>query len=162
MTRMKRLSVLAVLTLTGLLANARPAAADITAFLGINPTPATRIARGTAFGINMVIVGFELEISNTTQDEDNAAPGLTTRMLNGLLITPTGATQLYLTAGGGWYTETLGSRQESGLATNVGGGIKLKLAGPLRLRLDFRIFHLNDEALHRNPKRMYAGINLRF
>lgn len=159
---MKRATLLLAVAVTGLLVEARPASADVTAFLGLSPTPVTRAARGWALGISMIVVGFEFEFADTVEKFEEAAPGLSTKMFNGLLITPTGSTQLYLTAGGGWYTETLGSAKESGFATNIGGGLKIKLAGPVRLRVDFRIFHLNNEALHQNPKRVYAGVAIGF
>jgi hypothetical protein len=40
--------------------------------------------------------------------------------------------------------------------------VKWSLAGPLRLRLDYRVFTLQGEPRHSNPQRFYAGINLKF
>jgi hypothetical protein len=45
---------------------------------------------------------------------------------------------------------------------NVGGGVKVNLAGPLRLRFDYRVFTLQGDPLHSNPQRFYAGLNLKF
>ena len=36
--------------------------------------------------------------------------------------------------------------QETGFGTNVGGGVKIDLVGPLRLRLDYRVFKLTDDS----------------
>jgi hypothetical protein len=46
---------------------------------------------------------------------------------------------------------------------NVGGGVKMNLAGPLRLRLDYRVFTLRgSDVRHSKPQRFYAGLNLKF
>ena len=140
------------------------AAADFTAFLGVNPTPSTRTVRGLSGGFGLLIVGFEFEYANTSEDLDNLAPGLKTFMFNGLLQTPVpiAGMQFYATAGGGGYRETIAERSETQFGINVGGGVKWTLAGPLRLRLDYRIFTLQGDPLHPRPQRFYAGLNLKF
>jgi opacity protein-like surface antigen len=45
---------------------------------------------------------------------------------------------------------------------NVGGGVKINLAGPLRLRLDYRVFTLQGSQRDAKPQRFYAGVNLKF
>ena len=40
--------------------------------------------------------------------------------------------------------------------------MKLKLAGPLRLRLDYRVFLFHGEPLFTKSQRFYAGLNLGF
>ena len=45
---------------------------------------------------------------------------------------------------------------------NIGGGAKLKLVGPLRLRLDYRVFKLQGSPLYETYHRFYAGANLAF
>lgn len=149
------------LALLGVLACARPAMADGTAFLGLSPTPDARQARGAALGISLLVVGFEFEYSQTAADLVNHTPSLTTGMLNGLVQTPT-KTQLYLTAGGGFYRERLGTAGETNVGTNIGGGIKIALAGPIRLRLDYRVFNLRGSPAYKNPQRLYGGLNLAF
>ena len=140
------------------------AAADLTAFIGVNPTPTNRPVRGIAGGVGLVIVGFEFEYANTSEDFDEAAAGLRTFMLNGLLQTPIpiAGLQFYATAGGGVYRESLGSARETHVGVNVGGGVKMSLLGPLRLRLDYRVFTLQGEPRHARPQRFYAGLNLKF
>jgi hypothetical protein len=158
---MRRTIVLAVLVAGVLSLLPRRADADVTAFLGFSPTPATHSTRGFAFGLNLLIVGFELEYANTAERLTEAAPGLHTGMINGLLQTPT-RTQFYLTAGAGFYRERLGTASETHVGTNVGGGVKLPLIGPLRLRLDYRVFALRGQPLQKTPQRFYAGANLSF
>jgi hypothetical protein len=140
------------------------ASADITAFLGVNPTPANRPVRGIAGGAGLLIVAFEFEYAHTSDDLDEDAPRLRTYMVNGLLQTPipVAGMQFYATAGGGAYRESFGALSETHVGINVGGGVKMTLAGPLRLRLDYRIFTLQGDARHPRPQRFYAGLNLKF
>ena len=85
-------------------------------------------------------------------------------MFNLLLQTPFAVSRLqfYATVGGGMYQERLLGQEDTGFGTNVGGGVKISLAGPLRLRLDYRAFRLGDGTLHRTPQRAYAGLNIAF
>ena len=142
--------------------------ADITAFLGTNFSPSNRMVRGFSGGFGLVIVAFEFEYGNTSEDLMEGAPSLKTYMFNGLLQTPfpIGGVQPYATAGGGIYNEHLTQVpediSETHVGINVGGGAKINLLGPLRLRLDYRVFKLNGSPLYSNPKRFYAGINLKF
>lgn len=159
---MRSIPTALLLAVSALLVVPTPAAADVTAFLGLSTNPNNRSTRGFALGINLVVIGFEFEYSNATEDPASATPGLRTGMLNGLLQTPTGSTQLYLTAGGGFFRERLGSATETSVGTNVGGGIKVGLAGPLRLRLDYRVFNLRGSPLYSTSHRFYAGANINF
>ena len=139
--------------------------ADITAFLGVTPTPNSRPARGFAVGMGLLIVGFEFEYSNTSDDVLDGAPRLKTYMGNVLLQTPfpIAGLQFYGTAGAGGYHESftdIGS--ETNVGINVGGGVKWTLAGPLRLRLDYRVFTLQGSPRYDKPQRFYAGLNLKF
>ena len=141
------------------------ASADVTAFFGVNPTPSNRVLTGFSGGVGLLVVAFEFEFANTVQDLDQLAPGLKTYMVNGLLQTPIpiGGMQFYATAGGGVFRETLDQLTETNVGMNIGGGVKMNLAGPLRLRLDYRVFTLRgDEVRHSRPQRFYAGLNLKF
>ena len=160
---MKRLLVAAVVLGT-VVARPSPAFADITAFLGINPTPVNRPVKGVAAGIGLLIVGFEFEYADASEDLPEAAPRLRTYMGNGLVQTPfpIAGMQFYATAGGGIYRETLLQASETNVGMNVGGGVKMSLIGPLRLRLDYRVFTLRGEPRHSKPQRFYAGLNLKF
>lgn len=146
------------------LAAAQPASADVTAFIGANSTPTNRAVKGLAVGTGLLIVGFEFEYASTNEDLDKGSPALRTFMFNGLVQTPVpiGGMQFYGTAGGGIFRETLDQHSETNLGINVGGGVKMSLVGPLRLRLDYRVHTLRGSPLYSNPKRFYAGINLKF
>lgn len=118
---------------------------------------------GFAAGAGLLFVGFEVEYASTTEDDTLAAPGLKTFMVNGLVQTlPLGRLQFYGTAGAGAYRERLGESSETHVGINVGGGAKIGLLGPLRLRLDYRVFTLQGSPRHENPQRFYAGLNLKF
>jgi hypothetical protein len=140
-------------------AAAAPARADATAFLGATTTSTNRQVRGAAIGTGLLIVGFEFEYSSTSEDTGDASPSLKVGSANGLLQTPFPILgfQPYVTAGAGIFRERLGTLSETGLAPNVGGGVKLTLAGPLRLRVDYRVFRLGTGALYSPSHRIYAG-----
>jgi opacity protein-like surface antigen len=140
------------------------ASADFTAFLGTNPTPVNRLTTGLGLGMGLVIVGFEFEYGHTREDVDERAPSLRTFMFNGLLQTPIpiAGMQFYGTVGGGAYRETLNDSSETNFGINVGGGVKVSLAGPLRVRFDYRVFTLQGSPRHSKPQRFYAGLNLKF
>ena len=143
---------------------AAPAHADVTAFVGANTTPANRQVRGFSAGLGLLIVAFEFEYANTTDDPTAVAPSLKTGSGNVLLQTPVAffGVQPYVTTGVGFYSETLSPRTDRGLAYNTGGGVKIALAGPLRLRVDYRVFKLGSGALYSPAHRVYAGLNLKF
>jgi hypothetical protein len=159
-----RRRLIAIGTLVLVLALPRAAAADLTAFIGLSPTADTRSARGFGVGFGLLILGFEFEYANIIQDEDNLSPGLTTGSGNVLVQTPIeiAGIQLYGTAGGGFFRERLLEQQETHFATNIGGGAKIRLVGPLRLRLDYRLFRLRGSPLYETYQRVYAGANLKF
>jgi opacity protein-like surface antigen len=141
--------------------------ADLTAFLGVSPTPSNRAVKGFAFGAGMLIVGFEGEYASTNEDVVVGAPRLRTFMFNGLLQTPVpiAGFQFYGTIGGGVFNESLAAdpvRDETNFGSNIGGGAKINLAGPLRLRVDYRVFNLHGSPRHNPVQRWYAGINLKF
>jgi len=157
---MRHLSIALLLVLSA----AVPAFADATAFIGSTTTPANRPTRGIAVGVSLVIVGFEFEYANASETAEDAAPSLWTGMGNVLLQTPipVAGMQFYVTTGAGLYRESLGERQETHVGFNSGGGAKISLLGPLRARLDYRMFKLSGDPLHSVVHRIYAGINLAF
>ncbi len=156
---------LPVLLLT-LLAVATPrlAWADATAFLGVTTSPTNRGARGFAIGAGLLILGFEFEYSGSSEDPVAGAPSLRTGSFNGLVQTPfeIARMQFYATAGGGIFREVLGTSGVTNFAVNTGGGVKVSLYGPIRLRIDYRVFRLSGSALYPHPQRVYAGLNLKF
>ena len=148
----------------GLLLLPATASADITAFLGTNFTPTNRVTTGLSGGIGLLVVAFEFEYAHTREDLEELAPSLRTYMFNGLLQTPfpIAGMQFYGTAGAGVYHESLNDDSETNVGINLGGGVKVNLAGPLRLRLDYRVFTLQGDPRHSKPQRFYAGLNLKF
>ena len=144
---------------------ATPAFADATAFIGATTTPANRVLKGVAVGIGLLVVGFEFEYASTSPDLPADAPALKTGSGNLLLQTPAEifGFQPYLTMGAGVFRETLGTTYEhTGVAPNVGAGVKVALVGPLRLRVDYRVLKLGSGALYSPAHRVYAGLNLKF
>jgi hypothetical protein len=151
-------------TILALLLVATPAFADATLFIGSTTTPTNRAVKGAAVGVGVLIVGFEFEYASTGEDLIEAAPGLRTGMGNVLLQTPfpIAGMQFYATTGAGVYRETLAARQETQLGLNTGGGVKVTLLGPVRARLDYRVFNLRGDPLHSTVHRVYAGLNVAF
>ena len=147
-----------------LLAVAPPVRADATVFIGATTTPENRALRGLAVGAGLLIVSFEFEYASSSEDVKATAPSLKTGSGNLLLQTPgmIHGFQPYLAVGGGLYRERLGTHVDTSVTTNVGGGIKVGLAGPLRLRVDYRVFTLGSGALYSPAHRVYAGLNLKF
>src|SRR5215218_5205365 len=145
-------SFAAVLTLTlaCLAASVVPARADITAFLGLSPTPDNHAVKGFSAGLGLLIVGFEFEYANLSEDDFEGLPGLKTYAGNVLVQTPIeiAGTQFYATVGAQGYRETLGALEENHVGTNIGGGAKIKLLGPIRVRLDYRVFKLQGSPIH--------------
>jgi hypothetical protein len=143
-----------------------PAFADATLFLGANTSPANRMVKGFAVGVGLLVLAFEFEYANTPDDVNATAPALTTGMGNLLVQTPfeVFGVQPYVTAGAGLYRESLGptDHQETNVATSTGGGVKIGLIGPVRLRVDYRVFKLAGGALNSPAHRVYAGLNLKF
>jgi hypothetical protein len=153
-----------VLAAALLLAAAPHALADVTLFLGSATSPTARQARGFAFGGGILVLGFEFEYSDTREDPADAAPSLRTGMGNILLQTPVAIAgfQPYFTTGAGGYRESLNGASETQLGGNAGGGVKMRLVGPLRARFDYRVFRLRGEPLHDVVHRVYVGANLSF
>ena len=158
MTHLRPLAVIALLLLI-----AAPAGADVTGFIGANLTPTSRRVLGGALGVGLLVIGFEGEYAFTPDDPRASAPSLTTGMGNVLLQTPVAifGVQPYFTTGAGLYRETLGTHQDTSFAFNTGGGAKISLAGPLRLRVDYRVFKLGSDALYSPAHRIYVGLNLK-
>lgn len=143
-----------------------PAAAwaDVTAFIGVNGSPSTRLVKGAAIGATLLVVGLEFEYAQTSEDPTEHSPGLQTGSGNVLVQTPLSVMglQFYATAGGGLYRETLGTTSETNVATNAGGGVKVSLVGPLKLRVDYRVFKLAGQPTTSVAHRFYTGATIGF
>ena len=158
----RNIASILTLALVILAASASPARADITAFIGISPTPSSHTVKGFGVGVGLLIVGFEFEFAHLSENLLEDKPGLRTYAGNVLVQTPTSGVQLYGTVGAEGYRENLGAFQETHVGTNVGGGAKISVLGPLRLRLDYRVFNLRGSPIHSVYQRFYAGANLKF
>ncbi len=141
-----------------------PAWADATLFVGATTTPANRAVKGLALGVGFLAIGVEFEYASTSQDDRANAPALKTGSGNVLLQSPVPVFgfQPYITAGMSLYRERIDARSQTGFAPNTGGGVKVSLAGPLQLRVDYRVFKLGRDALYSPAHRVYAGLNLKF
>jgi len=162
--RPRRLASIVLCVLLVSLGGVGLAHADITAFVGNNATPSNRPARGLALGFTLLVVGVEFELSDTASDASANAPSLRTGMVNVLAQTPFSVSglQFYATVGAGLYQENGGGLQDTSGATNVGGGVKFTVAGPLRMRVDYRVFSLRGSPQHETYHRLYAGLNIGF
>jgi hypothetical protein len=143
-----------------------PAWADATAFVGISTSPESRRTIGFAVGSGLLVVGFEFEYAHTREDIETMAPSVRTFMGNLMAQTPIPihGVIFYGTVGGGFYRERFETtnRSETNAGTNLGGGVKIALAGPLRLRVDYRVFMLRGTPVYERPQRFYVGLNLAF
>lgn len=140
------------------------ARADATVFLGRNSGGDDRAAvRGFAVGVSLLVVGFEFEYANSSEDQTEFRPSLRTTSGNVFVQTfGLPGFQLYLTTGAGLYRERLATDEETAFVLNNGGGGKITLAGPLRARIDYRVFNLRGTPRHKTVQRIYAGFNLAF
>jgi hypothetical protein len=159
--RLLRLLFLAALVTA---ATAIPASADATVFIGSTMTPENRAVKGASIGVGLLVIGFEFEYADSGESELDAAPALRTGMGNVLVQTPipVAGMQFYFTTGAGGYREKLDTHQETHVGFNTGGGAKITLLGPIRARLDYRVFKFRGEPLHSTVHRVYAGLNLAF
>jgi hypothetical protein len=156
---------LVVVLLVGMLMASAPAFADITAFLGLANGKTTQSTRGVAVGAGLLIVAFEFEYCDTSEETADGAPHSRTGMFNALIQTPVpiAGIQFYGTAGGGLYNQELLSLSETSVGINLGAGAKINLIGPLRLRVDYRVFKLSGSPIGSDTlHRFYIGANVKF
>ena len=154
-------------TLLLVLASTGTAFADATAFVGVHTNPERQSMRGLSAGAGFLVVGFEGEYAQAGEDESAGVPSLTTISGNVYVQTPIPifGTRFYATTGVGVYREKVEAidHQETSTVFNTGGGAKITLVGPLRVRLDYRVLKLRGEPLRPSTvHRLYAGLNLGF
>ena len=150
-------SLLAILAGSG----AAPASADVTFFAGSAAAPG-RATLGAALGLSLEPVGVEFEYGGAAA----GTGALRTGLFNLLVGTPARGgrrVQVYGSVGVGAYREHREEHARTGLAASGGGGVHIRLAGPFRIRLDYRLFALRGAAVqHRRPRRAYAGLGVAF
>ena len=136
-----------------------PARADLTAFVGRNTTLSSQVT-GFAAGLSLLMFGVEFEYSGTAQTYPAAPNALHTGTVNLLAQAPfvISRLQFYGTIGGGLSRKKAGNLTETYRASNAGGGVKIVVSGPIRLRVDYRIITFRRTRNHR----FYTGLNLAF
>jgi hypothetical protein len=161
---MRRAATFAAVLAAALVGTATPARADATVFLGATTTPTNRAVKGVAVGVTLIVLGFEFEYADTSDDPASGAPSVKTGTGNVLFQTPVSVYgfQPYFTAGGGVYHESLGTHDDTSFTADIGGGVKMSLIGPVRLRVDYRLFKPGGGALYSPAHRVYVGLNLKF
>ena len=165
----------------------RSAHADLTAFIGaafsgtpqdtiVATTSHTSLTRGLSVGVGLIIVGFEFEWART-QGEDSGegscqAPGF--RDSAHPRSRPSWATSCADAAGTGpgaalrhrRCRRLPGTIRRSGREHHERGHEfwrrgQISCSGPLRVRVDYRIFKLSGDAVYATPQRFYVGANSR-
>lgn len=146
-----------------LLAASAPARADLTVFAGLQGSPVIRPTTGISLGIGVLLVGWEVEIARVTEELEDRAPSIAagTGSIYVQNPVPISGVQFYAIAGAGLYRERLGIVEQTDVHLALGGGAKIALVGPLKLRLDYRYFRLRD-AIEPDAQRLYAGLTLGF
>ena len=158
----RALPVALLVALSGVCADR--AFADLTVFAG-RAGNAPRAVVGAALGLPLEPFGLEFEYAGMPADRVAGAPALQTGLLNLMVRTPlrTGRRiQVYASVGGGTYRELREADTRTGLAVGAGGGAYVRLAGPVRARVDYRMLAFRGDALHRRLGRAYAGLDVAF
>jgi len=146
-------------------AQIRESPVNITAFAGVAMAPGPHPAIGVAVGHKPRPgpVSLEFEYWRSRRDPAAGVPAIGTFAVN-ILTQPSrqrSRFQFYGTFGVGLYA-LLRDPQVSEVteARNIGGGAKVTLAGPLKLRMDYRAFFLAklDGDYPPNEHRFYVGI----
>ena len=173
--RLRRLLLLLCLVLA---VSPRPAFADATLFIGTtsvsdSANASRQTTKGFAIGAGLLVVGIEFEYAQTAEDQERLGPSLRTGVGNVYVQTPVALAglQFYATTGGGLYRErstvtTTTDINKTGFTSNTGGGVKISLLGPLKARVDYRIFKLLGDkpspTWRGTVQRLYAGVALGF
>jgi hypothetical protein len=167
MTMRPAMFCLVVLTISSGRAAAQPAElpVNLTAFAGLAMAPDPHAALGVAVGVRPRPgpVSLEFEFSRSRSDPASGVPAIMIFAGNILIQLPAQGSrfQFYGTFGGGIYFQLFDHHSgEPDDAPSFGGGVKVTLAGPLKLRMDYRAFRLAPMAgeYHSNEQRLYTGI----
>jgi hypothetical protein len=168
-------ALLLIVMVTVSLGITKPASADLTAFIGSTTrSPSHQTVRGAAIGLSLAVVGFEFEYSDTSENAQHSTPALQSSIFNVLVQTPfeISRLQFYGTIGGGIYRERISDSVDIGFGSNIGAGLKVSLIGPLRARIDYRVFRLGRDSVvclsmncppaNNSTQRVYVGFNVGF
>lgn len=163
MWRHTRLVATAATAVMIVLGTHRPASADGTLFAGAYLNPTRETLRGVAVGVTVLVAGLEFEYARVAEDTEAGTPGLQTGSLSVVVQTPTGRVTVYGVFGAGLFRQQLGATtSDSGTSLHAGGGLKIGLAGPVGLRLDYRVIAFGGEGEDRKRQRVYAGVRVDF
>jgi hypothetical protein len=134
-------------------------------FTGIVPTPAVRPTMGFAVGGGVAPTGFELELARSGSRLSKGAPSLNTYMVNffGSFPVPVERLRIYAIGGIGIWNEQFEAGHGAGeFGKNLGVGALYEIAGPLKARLDYRVYFLNDSQdahpVYPHPQRLTVGL----
>jgi len=137
--------------------------ADITAFLGAYLTPTRQPVQGVSAGFKILMAGVEFEVVRASEDVEAKRPGIQEGSASVLAETPTGRVKLYGLLGAGLYRDLVaGVAGDTKRSAHIGGGIKISLAGPIGLRVDYRLVSFSGRVEDKRQQRLYAGACLNF
>jgi hypothetical protein len=150
------------------------ARADGTVLVGLTSVGALRPSFGFSFGYRPSAVGVEVEYVSTFPQ--NSPGGYSAGGIFGsVFVQPVTISNVQIFAVGGvgvWGEGFTGGKRTGVLnAGNVGGGVLVALAGPLKLRLDYRLFLLGQVSeaevgaiapSRKHPQRIAAGLHFTF
>jgi hypothetical protein len=158
---------LVALVLSGsvVMAQAREFPINVTVHGGVALAPDAHPAIGVAVGVRPrpTPVSLEFEFARSRSEPAAGVPGIVTLQGNLLFQVPvrSARVEVYGTVGAGLYTLL----RDNGLsepndARNFGGGVKVWLADPVKLRVDYRairLFPISGE-YHSNAHRVSVGL----
>jgi hypothetical protein len=167
---MRRLLSRAAWLVALVLMNPVSARADATVLVGGTSVDALRPSFGFSFGYRPSAVGFEIEYLSTTPGDYTAGGIFASLIVQPVTISNV---QIFAVGGVGVWGEGFAGGKRTGVlsAGNVGGGVLVPLVGPLRLRLDYRLFLLGEVSKEevgaiaprtKHPQRIAAGIHFAF
>ena len=165
------LRIRGALLVSAFVISAAPAHADATVFAGAMSAGSTRPMVGFAYGYCPSVIGFEVEVAHTPGSAPNrlVVAGGNINVVVQSRDRGRGL-QVYGIGGLGLYGEesVQGSSGETS-ARSIGGGAKMPLYGPVKLRLDYRTFLVGDApdaspgfVLHKYRQRVSAGLTVAF
>ena len=68
-----------------------------------------------------------------------------------------------MTAGGGFSeNDSIRSTCRKPASAAMSAGARIELVGPLRVRLDYRVFKFGGDSVYQKPQRFSVGLNLAF
>ena len=139
---------------------------NLTAFAGLAMVPDAHAVSGIGVGVRPQPgpVSIEFEYSNSQIDRTRSVPSIVTLAGNFLFQVPVRQSrfELYGAFGLGFYVPQPDRQrgEDADSAWNFGGGTKVTLAGPLKLRMDYRVFRLAPipGRHHSDLRRLSLGI----